>query len=533
MKSRRGHPARLAAALITVGLLAAGCAAGPEGPDGGDGEPQSGGSFIIALGGQPQGVDAALVNQVWRHIARALNDSLVFLNPETGEIEPWLATEWTVEEDRIYTFQLREDVTFNDGTRLTGEVVKANFDNLLGEGKHSSAKGVIEGVASITVPSEFSVRFEFAEPNAAFLSGLSKAHAGIVSLASAEAPNEERLRYIDGSGPFHLVSIVDNQEIVLEARDDYDWAPEYFDHEGPAYVDEVVYRIIPEASVRIGALQSDEVHFVYGVESQYFAELENAGIPLIQAFGQGTGTEWPVNTQSPILQDVLVRRALQKAIDREAIALVGTGGTDLPARGPLTEANPYFVDLSEELAYDPEGAIALLEEAGWTEIGSDGIRVKDGQRLSLTFPGADTRDETLIIQDQFRQVGIELVIDPPLAAEANEALLSGRYDLGYWTHSFPDPDDLRANYGFTTGSNRSFLTESNELDQLLQQQRVVLDRAERQGLIDRIARILVEDAYTLPILQDVDVWATSPRVHGLKANGVDQLLYDVWLESAE
>ncbi|WOF23474.1 ABC transporter substrate-binding protein [Microbacterium betulae] len=537
---RRGL--RVAAVALAAGsIVLSGCASPAEEQADVSGvaeEDRYGGTLNIGLSADPLGVDAAVVNQVWRHVARALSDSLVFLDPETQEIEPWLATDWTVSEDaRTYSFTLRDDVTFNDGTALTGEVVKANLESLARPGIHTSARAIVEGISSITVPREDEVVVEFAEPNAAFLPSLSRAHAGIVSQASAEAPVEERQKSLDGSGPFRLVSYTDNQEIVLEAREDYDWAPDYYEHEGRAYLDGVTYKIIPEDSVRNGAVQSGDLDFIYWVDANYIPELEASGLTIsYSAVNPATGTEWPVNTSSPLLQDVRVRQALQHGVDRASLAAISSNGVYLVPKGPLSEENPYFSDQSEYLAYDPELSADLLDEAGWDEIGSDGIRVNDaGERLSLRFPRDGAVEQ--IVQEQWKQIGVELVLDPPLAAEANEKLLSGEYDLAYWYHSSPDADVLRANYGVATGSNRAFIAEDDErgqeLDALLQEQNTLLDHDARQAVVDEAARLLVEDAYTLPLETDVDVWAYSPDLQDIKSNGLDQLLYDAWLQGGE
>lgn len=539
MTIRRGtRRARIGiATVLASALVLTGCAGGADLDEvaaNTSEEERYGGTLYIGLDADPQGVDAAMVNQVWRHTARSLSDSLVFLNPETSEIEPWLAEEWTVNEDATeYSFTLRQDVTFNDGTQLTGEVVRANFESLQRDGIHSSAKTIVEGIASIEVPSEFEIVVEFEKPNAAFLPSLSRAHAAIVSEATANLPVEERQRSIDGSGPFRLVSYTENQEIVLEARDDYNWAPDYFEHDGRPYLDRVVYKIIPEDSVRNGAIIADELQFIYWVDGSYVPELEGAGLNVsYEAVNPATGEEWPVNTSSEFLQDVRVRQALQHGIDREALVQFTSNGSDQVAQGPLSPENPFFSDQSEFLRYDTDHAIELLEEAGWDEVGSDGIRINDeGERLALRFPS--DRPSATAVQEQWRAIGVELVIDVPLAAEANERLLSGEYDIAYWYHSSPDADVLRANYGVETGSNRSFIREDDErgqlLDSLLQEQNTILDPAERQEVVDEAARIISEDAYVLNLFVDVDIWVSSPRLQDIKNNGLDQLLYDAWL----
>ncbi|MFD6274749.1 ABC transporter substrate-binding protein [Streptomyces sp. NPDC060209] len=493
-----------------------------------------GGTLNIGLSADTGGVDSAVVNQVWRTVARALADSLVFYNPETKQVEPWLATSWTVSDDaRQYTFKLRDDVTFHDGTKLTAKVVKANLESLNRPGIHSSAKTVVQGIRTIKTPSEHEITVEFAEPNAAFLVSLSRAYVGIVSQKTAELPVEERQKWLDGSGPFYLEKYVPNQSIVLKKRDDYGWAPKYFEHDGPAYLDEVVYKIIPEDSVRNGAVIGDEeLQFIYWVNAKYLPQFKSAGLTISKTLNPATGTELPVNTSSKFLKDVRVRQALQVGTDRDEFVKIDSGGVDQAATGPLSKDNPYYSDQSALLKYDPERAKSLLEQAGWTRTGSDGIRVDaDGERLSLRAPEDDPGWQ--VLQDQWKKLGIELVLDPPLPAEANEKLLSGDYDIAYWYASSPDPDVLRANYGTTTGSNRSFIADGDkkgqELDRLLQEQNQTIDKAERQKLVDEASRILVEQAYDIPVSNDVDIWAHSPRLHDITPVGLDQYLINAWL----
>ncbi|MGW3950994.1 ABC transporter substrate-binding protein [Streptomyces sp. NPDC004752] len=493
-----------------------------------------GGTLNIGLSADPGGVDAAVVNQVWRTVARSLADSLVFYNPQTKKVEPWLARSWTVSKDaRTYSFDLRDDVTFHDGTKLTAKVVKANLESLNRPGIHSSAKTIVQGINKITTPSEHRVTVEFAEPNAAFLTSLSRAYVGIVSQKTAELPVEKRQKWLDGSGPFYLEEYVPNQRIVLKKRKDYNWAPKYFEHSGSAYLDEVVYKIIPEDSVRNGAvIGDDELQFIYWVNAKYVSQLKSAGLTISKTLNPATGLELPLNTSSKFLKDVRVRQALQIGVDREQLVKIASGGVDQPATGPLSKANPYYSDQSKFLKYDAQKAKSLLEQAGWTEIGSDGIRRNaDGERLSLRAPRDDASFQ--VLQEQWKKLGIELVLDPPLDAEANEKLLSGEYDVAFWYASSPDPDVLRANYGTTDGSDRSFIADKDktgkELDKLLQEQNQTIDKDKRQELVDRASRILIQQAYDVPVSNDVDIWAHSPRLHDITPVGLDQYLINAWL----
>ncbi|MGN2641689.1 ABC transporter substrate-binding protein [Nocardia takedensis] len=527
---RRRGGWRLAAVTTLVALVATACAGGGTSGGGDAGPPQTGGTLNIGLNQDLNGVDAAVVNQVWRTVARALSDSLVFYNPDTKQLEPWLATKWDVTDARVYRFQLRQDVTFQDGTKLTGDVVKKNFESLNRPGIHSSAKTIVEGIRQITAPSEYEVVVEFEKPNAAFLTSLSRAHAGIVSAKTAALPVAERQKWIDGSGPFYLQEYIPNQHIVLKKRPEYNWAPAYFGRSGAAYLDEVVYKIIPEDSVRNGAvIGGDELQFIYWVNGKYVDQLKSAGLTISETLNPATGTELPVNTSSKFLQDVRVRQALQVGLNREEYVKIVSKGHDRVAKGPLSESNPYFADVSQYLKYDPDKAVRLLEEAGWKTVGADGIRVNAaGERLRLRGPQDDAGWQ--VLQSQWRKIGVDLALEPPLRAEANQKLLSGEYDIAYWYHSTPDPDVLRANYGKTTGSNRSFLPDGTEVDALLQEQNTVLDKPARQAIVDKAAELLVREAYVIPVINDVDVWAYQPRLHGIEAVGLDQYLYNAWLE---
>ncbi|MGW0785633.1 ABC transporter substrate-binding protein [Streptomyces sp. NPDC002913] len=529
---------RLATVGVASALLATAACSGSEGQSDAAAsvarKDRYGGTLNIGLSADPGGVDAAVVNQVWRTVARSLADSLVFYNPETKKVEPWLATSWTVSEDaRTYAFELRDDVTFHDGTKLTAEVVKANLESLNRPGIHSSAKTIVQGISKITTPTEHQVTVEFAEPNAAFLTSLSRAYVGIVSQKTAELPVEERQKWLDGSGPFYLEEYVPNQRIVLKKRKDYDWAPKYFKHSGAAYLDEVVYKIIPEDSVRNGAvIGDDELQFIYWVNAKYVSQLKGSGLTISKTLNPATGLELPLNTSSKFLKDVRVRQALQVGVDREQFVKIASGGVDQPATGPLSKDNPYYSDQSALLKYDAKKAKSLLEQAGWTKVGSDGIRRDaEGRRLSLRAPRDDAALQ--VLQDQWKKLGIELVLDPPLDAEANEKLLSGEYDVAYWYASSPDPDVLRANYGTTDGSDRSFVADDDEtgkeLDRLLQEQNQTIDKDKRQELVDQASRILVGQAYEVPVSNDVDIWAHSPRLHDIAPVGLDQYLINAWL----
>ncbi|QEO09452.1 ABC transporter substrate-binding protein [Protaetiibacter larvae] len=528
----------LVATLAATATIVAGCAGPAADPKTGDSanQPRPGGTVVIAWTSDQNGVDAASLNNVRENITRQLTDSLVFRNPDSGEFEPWLAESWKVSDDvKEYTFTLRQDVTFNDGTKLDAEVVKANIEALQQPGVHSTPAGLVAGV-KVEVVDEYTVKFTLPRGNAGFLANLSRADVGIVSAATAAKPLAERQTSIDGSGPYSLVSWTVNEGAVIKRRDDYNWAPASISHDGPAYIEEIRYQVIPEAQVIYESLKSGEVDFYESVGGLFVDDLKANGVNVSGLLSPpGTAGEAPVNVSNPILRDKRVRQALTHGIDRDAINQAIWLGKDQPASSIFNRSNPYWEDLSEYLSYDPEQSIELLEEAGWTEIGSDGIRVKDGVRLSLRL--AQDSPTTQIFKEQWKKIGVEAVLDPPLPAEANQRILTGEYDVTYWEHTYPDSDILRANYGKTTGSNRSILDldnpEDKHLDDLLQQQLSISDPEERKKVVSEAATILVRDAYTIPVLERTKVWGFTSRLHDVKANGVDQIFYNAWVDDAE
>lgn len=524
-----------AAIALSAALLAACGASAPTGNTA-DGTDKEGGIAVIALTSDEQGVDPASLNNVREHVARQLTDSLVWRNPDTGEYDPWLATEWTISDDvKEYTFTLRDDVTFNDGSPLTAEVVKANIEALQQDGVHSTPAGLVHGV-QVEVVDEHTAKFVLPRGNAGFLDNLSRADVGIVSAATAAKPLAERQHDIDGTGPYTLVSWEENQGITLKRRDDYSWAPESISHDGPAYIDELHYEVIPEEQVIYESLQAGKVDFYEQVGGLFIDELKSSGVVIGDFLTPpGTASEDPVNVSNPILRDKRVRQALQFGVDREAINQAIWRGKNQPASSIFNRNNPFWEDLGQYLVHDPQRSIDLLEDAGWADVGDDGIRVKDGQRLSLRL--AQDSPTTQILQEQWKEIGVEAVLDPPLPAEANQRILTGEYDITYWEHTYADGDILRANYGLASGSNRSILDpddpEDRHLDDLLQRQVEIADPAERQAVISEAATILVRDAYTLPILERTKVWGLSTRLKDVTANGVDQIFYTAWLDDPD
>jgi peptide/nickel transport system substrate-binding protein len=235
-----------------------------------------------------------------------------------------------------------------------------------------------------------------------------------------------------------------------------------------------------------------------------------------------------------VFADERTRRALSLATDRQAIVDTVFQGRYQPATGVLTTTNPGYVDLSDELQHDPEAAEALLEEAGWTEVGADGIRSNAaGERLapSIEYVGTGTSTEALLqlLQQQWKQVGVDLVLKP--VAEASEDPLHQHdYDLSTWSQTRADPDVLRTVYS-SFYENQSFLYDNAdpELDALLGTLQTTTDADARLEVSEQVQRLILERGYSVPLYDLTQYTAHAADVSGYHTDIEGKpLLVDVW-----
>lgn len=496
---------------------------------------KSGGTLTIGLASQAECLDP----QQHQHgfdsqQGRALVDSLTDQSQQdAGKIVPWLAKSWRISDDaKEYTFSLRDDVTFSDGTKLDASVVKANFDALKAIPAAAGAE-YLTSVKDITVVDPQTVKITFSEPNIAFLAASATTRLGIVSAATAAKTSDERCKAgIAGSGPFVIERSVYNEELVLRRRAGYNWASSVVKHQGEAYLDKVVYKVIPEASVRTGALTSGQVD-ITAASYQDADSLKKGGFNIINASYVGTSAALFFNTARPVAGDVAVRRAFLHAINTAEIVELVQNGYVAAAKGLLTPSTPGFLDQSADITFDPALSKKILDDAGWAE-GPDGVRVKNGKRLSLI--GAFWANPTNValfevIQQQAGLVGIEVKINPEPSSPAYlQGQIDGKYDFFRWHWSLADVDVLRKDYS-SEGLNRLHLPADNKIDSLLFAQTGIVDPEKRIATTNEAQRIIIEQAYSVPLFSPDNLWAASTRVRdfGFAASGPSQIVYDTWL----
>ncbi|WP_314650354.1 ABC transporter substrate-binding protein [uncultured Microbacterium sp.] len=522
-----GHPRRLAAALaaaVVTALTLTACAAAAPAESGDSGEPVEGGDLVVAVRSEPPQLNP-LVDQVGgAHVLSPVVDSLVWDNGD-GTYGTWLATDWEVSDDaRVYTFTLRDDVTFHDGTPFDAEAVKANFDYVADPANKSTGSVAKLGPVA-EVLDEYTVRITLEQPESTFLTLIAAPYFGIVSPVQLQDDPESLASTVVGTGPFVFDEWVKGQSLSYVRNDDYDWGPEGT-HEGAAYLDKITYRFLPEDQTRYNALLTGEADIVDYIAPEYADEAKaDERFESDEALLPGVGFSLHLNTRTAPFDDVRVRQALLTGIDREAIVESATFGA-YPVQEYLASSTPDFKkDLENTIEFDADAAGALLDEAGWTGTDAEGYRTQGGERLTTTVPYADNdqlAQRTLEqVQIDAKELGFELVLQPVPAADFSQRLYSGEYGIMPSFQSEATGMQLWRLYGgdnvsdgSTIGSNASFLADA-ELDGILAQARASADPAARADFYGQAQELLPSLAPSIPLYSRARVVAWQPTVHGV------------------
>ncbi|MET8947406.1 ABC transporter substrate-binding protein [Streptomyces sp. NPDC004542] len=522
------------AALLTTSVLLTACGSGDDSSSGSS-RPKSGGTLTFAVGSDAGCVDPQQVGSNESiYSVRQTVDSLTDQDPRTGKIVPWLAKSWDINADATeFTFHLRSGVTFSDGSRLTAQVVKDNFDAVPKLGALGVlAQGYLSGVKSTTAVDPLTVKVTFKEPNAQFIQATSTHSLGIESSASVKkTPQQKCSDGVIGSGPFVLKQYVQNQSITLARRTGYDWGSSLWSKQGEAYLDKLIFKVVPEAGVRAGSLQSGQVDAISSVGKANEAALGGGQVTLLRRANPGVVFGLGVNNSRPLLKDVKVRQAILAAIDRKQITdTVFPTGTQ-PATSVLAHTTPDYTDLSSGLAFDAAKAKSALEAAGW-KAGSDGIRAKDGKKLSLTiswFPNAATNQPALeLVQQQLKAVGIDVVLKQGQVSQFATTLQGGDFDLVWSNVTRSDPDILRTS--FSTQLANFYRLPATSLDAALSGQAATTDTAKREQLVDEAQKLIVQNAYNVPVVELQTQLAVSKKVHSLDFDSGSRIqLHDTWI----
>ncbi|WP_337925038.1 ABC transporter substrate-binding protein [Arthrobacter jiangjiafuii] len=457
-------------------------------------------------------------------------DSLVSQDSE-GVIHPWLATDWSVSDDGLaYTFTMRDDVWFTDGTKLTAEAVKANLDHMVDPDTQSgTAGGYLKPYVGTEIRDERTAVVTLNRPYAAFLEVLAQPFLGIESPDALTRPQAENCNAPVGTGPYKIVDYVPQSKVSLVRNEDYNSAPPFARHSGPAHIEKIEWRIVPEDSTRYGLLRAGQVDAIDLMPSVNFDEAEaDPAVELITQDRPGNPTNLILNTTRAPFDDLNVRKAFLHSAYVDAGINSVYFGTVTRAGGPLSSTTGFYSpDFEHVYDPDPARAAALLDDAGWSARDDDGYRVKDGQRLTVHFPytpGAwPTAHQALVTQIQAtaKKAGFEVLIENGDGATVSELGNRFEYDLraDYWNTNTADV--LRIVFASEYTESAGFVPNGSGfrnpgLDAILDEALATDDPDTRRDLYHRAQQIVSDNALQLPLYNQASQLALrADRYSGL------------------
>jgi len=459
----------------------------------------------------------------------------------TNKLFPGLATSWDAAPDGLsVTLKLRDDVLFHDGTKFDAEAVKFTFDTIVDP--KLASEGAITQIgpyAGSDVISPTEIRIRYSAPFGAAIASYAEITLAPVSPTAVRKLGDQAFaRAPVGTGPFRFVSWESGQRVVLERFEQYNWAPSFFRNKGPSKVARLIHRFIPDASTRVAALEAGEIDISdatpvldmkrFSTDPKYTTMIGNAaGVPF--------GVE--LNGSRGIFQDARVRRALAMAIDRQDLTDNLFFGLIDPSYGPLSATTPtYWSGVEKMLQPDVKAATALLDEAGWKP-GPDGVRVKNGERLSAFYgaPPPLEPDTAVEIQARLRRVGFDIKVETITFARNVELVFANQYDMlpVRWIQADPMAmENIFLSSNITTPGHYRYnwmhLSDPG-LDKMFAAGRAETDPAKRAAIYAEAQKTIMDTALWFPIHNQVETVATRAEHKGYRFARADWvvLMYDV------
>ena len=526
-RTRRALPA----VLVTVALVSA-CGGGGGGGGGGttgsapedDREAKAGGMLTLALAEDPDALDPTLARTlVSREVFVSMCEKLYDVDADL-ELVPQLAAELpeVSEDGTTVTVPLREGVVFNDGTPFDAAAVKTTLDrHLTLEG--SARQADLTAVESVEVVDPTTVQLNLSAAFSPLTAQLADRAGMIMSPTQLKALGEQFATDPVCVGPFQFVSRTAGSEIVLEK------APDYYDADA-VKLDGITYRIITDGNVRQANVKSGDVQVAERLQPTDVAALEND--PAVKLIGQESigyqgisinvgnvagAAAPPGEVDTALGRSPEIREAFELSLDREVINKVVFAGRYTTGCTALPPASPYHDESIECSKRDVDRAKELIAESG------------ESTPVPVTLT-VGTSPENLrlgqVIQSQAKEAGFEVEVASTEFTSALDASDAGKFDAFQvgWSGRV-DPDGNTYNFWHTGSSlNRSGYSNP-EVDDLLEQARLIDDQAERKELYTEATQMVLEDRPLIYLYHPVNYLATTPEVVGVEyyADGLPRL----------
>ncbi|WOQ16125.1 ABC transporter substrate-binding protein [Raineyella sp. W15-4] len=537
--TRRARPVRRArhlfAALAAMVVLLTGCSSAGNASESGSGRPTDGGdiTFLIDSLGTTwipnNSAISSFEGNIWGHVT----DKLVYVDAN-GQVSPWVAESWEQNQNATeFTLHLKQGVTFSDGSALDAAAVVTNLD-IWSKGRPQDGINPIglfpktydhaEAVDASTV------KVYFTAPTLGFIPTLGYHGSILISPKTLASPASDQadLSKTVASGPFTVQSWKEGDHVTLVRRKDYNWGPAALGQTGPAHLDSITFKQVPEQSLRVSSVQSGQADVAYNASPQELESLKSEGFTVAVPRYLGFVNGWAINTKVAPYDDLRVRQALQAGINRQQIIDTVYTPDWKPATSFIQSNVPGATDHSNLLGYDPVKANQLLDEAGWVK-GADGIRAKDGKPLTLTLYSnpylATSKSIDELLAQQLTTIGWKVDIQAYDVVTYGQRVKVGgaavpAYEI---TRSFID-----------AGTVAGILTDANkgedwfglgESDPTLNALRDGIAKAssldQRNPLLDQLQSYVLEQGYFIPRTQIVQrIYVQNPKLKGETYNGV-------------
>ena len=505
-------------------------------------QPKRGGSLTIGRNhdadtlypGRSTGLSAIATNFF-------LYDALV-LHDFSMKVRPALAERWETSGDGLtWTFHLKKGVKFHCGTPLTAQDVKEHFDRWIDAKEAFPTRAKVASLQETRVVDDHTVVCKLKEPTLVFLNNVSQTEWGYAGIPHARHVAQHGKDYgvvpasICGTGPFRVKEWIKDDRIELTRFDEYRWGSPAYENAGPAYVDRVVLRTIPEDASRAAELETGGIDLDIDVAPQHIARLEGKGVK-ITSIPRLSSNHIGFNMEKEVFKDIRVRRAIAHAVNREQIVqFVMRGQADVstgflhplaPGATPKEEMRPLMP------AFDPERSKQLLTEAGWTP-GPGGVRQKDGKPLRVTCYVFTELHERIVtpVQATLRDVGVDMQIKRLESAAFTAATRAGDHDMRFLPMIYTSADFMYFFVSAAIPAPNTVRWKDDRTDTLFKVTQTTLKESERIKAFQGMEQRLVEQAVVVPIQHIRWIFGARPRVQGMKyhpIHGVYKLM-DTWV----
>ena len=464
----------------------------------------SGGTLVAAQGAEPDRLDPHLTSAFASfQILENVYDTLVQPGDDLT-MEPALAESWEVSDDQLtWTFTLRENVTFHNGRDLVADDVVYSYERIMDPDTGAANAFRFASVESVTAPDDSTVVITLTRPTPNLLVNIGGFKG--MAIIPQEIVDDGTIDTTPvGTGPFVFVSSSPDQGIELERNDDY-W------QDGLPLLDGVRFVQIPDATVKLTNLRTGEVDWIDSVPPQDLESLADEESVVLERVPGGDYHYFALNQTREPFDNPDVRRAIAMAIDRPAIAEAAQFGAATANQTAIPEGNFWHYDFAPYGVADVDGARALLDGAGVTDLSIEFM-------VSSEFP--ETVTQAQVIASQLEPLGISVEISDVDFGTWLDRQGQGDFDafMLSWIGNI-DPDDFYYAQHHTEGGFNFQGYSNPEVDDLLDAARVETDDDARKALYDQAAELIVGEASYIYLYNPENIGAWGDQVTGYAVRG--------------